>query len=177
LNKKPYALILIILIFATILTGCYDSIGIEHTAYAIAIGIDKGTDDNIRLSLQFTVPDGAAPGEPPEPGGGQSDSAEVVSVEAPNIDSGISLINSLISKRVNLSHARVIVISQELAVGGISEHIYTLANNIQVRPNTNIIISRGNAFDFFENAKPTLESLSARYYDIILNSSRYTRSF
>ena len=37
------------------LSGCYNARGIETLAYAVAIGIDKGEKDNIRLSLQFAV--------------------------------------------------------------------------------------------------------------------------
>ena len=171
--KKKYSFILLIIILLlTILTGCYDAVGIENTAYAIAIGIDKGSTNTIRLSIQFSLPN--SDGIPEPGGGGQSGSSEVVSIEASNIDSAISLINDHINKKVNLSHSRVIVISSELATNGISEYVYTLANNIQIRPNTNIIISKVNAYDFLSKTHPTLETLSARYYDLILNSSRYT---
>ena len=37
------------------LTGCYNAEGLETLAYAVAIGIDKGENDKIRLSLQFAV--------------------------------------------------------------------------------------------------------------------------
>ena len=75
---------------------------------------------------------------------------------------------------MNLSHCKAIIISEELAYEGISEYIYTLANNIEVRPDCNIIISRCNAEDYLNNSNPTLESVSARYYEFILNSSEYT---
>ena len=169
---KKTCFLLILIILSPLLTGCYDSVSIEETAYAIAIGIDRGTNNTIRLSLQFSIPEGDDGSE--SGGGGQSSSTKVISVDAVNIDSGINLINSHISKKVNLSHAKVIVISQSLASEGISEYIFTLANNIQVRPNANIIISRGDASDFLDKSHPALEALSARYYDIILNSSRYT---
>ena len=138
----------------------------EQTAYAIAIGIDKGETNAIKLSIQFSISGNNDDG--------QSNITETVTAEAANIDSAISLINSHISKKVNLSHAKVIVISSELAYIGVSEYIYTLANNIQIRPNTNIIISRGSAADFLSKSIPTLETLSSRYYDLILNSSKYT---
>ena len=100
---------------SVLLTGCYDAVGIEHTAYAIAIGIDKGDNDTIRLTLQFSMPDAPPPGAPPEPGAGQSGDTQVISVEAENIDAAINIINSRITRKVNLSHARVIIISQSLA--------------------------------------------------------------
>ena len=73
-----------------------------------------------------------------------------------------------------MSHCKAIIISEELAYEGISQYIYTLANNIEVRPDCNIVISRCNAEDYLKNSAPTLESVSARYYEFILNSSEYT---
>lgn len=108
------------------------------------------------------------------PGSSQSQDSTISTVECGSIDSGISLINSYISKKVNLSHCKAIIISEELAYDGISEYVYTLVNNIEIRPDCNIIISRCKAEDYLNNSKPTLESVSARYYEFILNSSEYT---
>lgn len=109
-----------------------------------------------------------------EVGSTQSKKSTVSTVDCSSIDSGISLINSYISKKVNLSHCKAIVISEEIAYEGISEYISTLANNIELRPDCNIIISRCNASDYLDNSEPTLESVSARYYEFTLNSSEYT---
>jgi len=107
-------------------------------------------------------------------GSSQSKDSTITTVDCASIDSGISLINSYISKKINLSHCKAIIISEELAYSGISEYIYTLTNNIEIRPDCNIIISRCKAEEFLNNSTPTLESVSARYYEFILNSSEYT---
>ena len=107
-------------------------------------------------------------------GSSQSQESTISTVECGSINSGISLINSYISKKVNLSHCKAIIISEELAYEGISEYIYTLVNNIEIRPDCNIVISRCKAEDYLNNSNPTLESVSARYYEFILNSSEYT---
>ena len=107
-------------------------------------------------------------------GSSQSQKSTITTVDCASIDSGLSLINSYISKKINLSHCKAIIISEELAYEGLSEYIYTFANNIEVRPDCNIIISRCNAEDYLNNSTPTLESVSARYYEFILNSSEYT---
>lgn len=107
-------------------------------------------------------------------GSGQSQKSEITTVDSASINSGIALINSYISKKVNLSHCKAIIISEELAYEGLSEYVYTLVNNIEIRPDCNIIISRCNAEDYLKNSTPTLESVSARYYEFILNSSEYT---
>lgn len=107
-------------------------------------------------------------------GSSQSQNSTITTVDCASIDSGISLINSYISKKINLSHCKAIIISEELAYEGISEYIYTLINNIEIRPDCNIIISRCNSEDYLNNSTPTLESVSARYYEFIFNSSEYT---
>ena len=173
MRLKPLIILIIIITCMFFLTGCYSAEGLEKLAYAVALGIDKGENNKIRLSLQFALLSNSSDSS----GGGsssQSQKSTVTTVDCSSIDSGISLINSYISKKVNLSHCKAIIISEELAYEGVSEYITTLANNIEIRPNCNVIISRSKASDYLENSEPTLESLSARYYEFALNSSEYS---
>ena len=169
--RRYVALILIFTILLFSLTGCYDVRPIETLSYAVAIGLDKGTNNLLRLSLQF-----ASPGNSSSSGGSSSQFSEttVTTVECNSLDSGINLINSYISNQINLAHAKVIVISEALASEGIADYISTFVNNVEVRPDCNIIVSRCSAEDYLNHSKPTLETLSARYYEQVLNSSTYT---
>jgi spore germination protein KC len=47
-------------------------------------------------------------------------------------------------------------------------------NNVEIRPDCSVLVSRCNAEYFLKNSKPTLEKLSARYYEIAPTSSQYT---
>lgn len=107
-------------------------------------------------------------------GSSQSQESTITTVDCASIDSGLALINSYISKKINLSHCKAIIISEEIAKSSLAEYIYTLVNNIEVRPDCNVIITRCNAEEYLNNSTPTLESVSARYYEFILNSSEYT---
>ena len=172
MKTKIVCLILVLTVSSLSLTGCYSTRGVETLAYAVAIGIDKGDGNNkLKVTLQLAVLSDSS-----SDGGGttQSQKSTITSVDCSSIDTGISLINSYISKKVNLSHCKAIIFSEEFAYGGLSEEIFTFVNNLEVRPNCNIIISRCKALDYLENVQPTLESVSARYYELILNSSEYT---
>ena len=57
---------------------------------------------------------------------------------------------------------------------GISKEIYTLINDTQVRPSTNIIISKCTAKNYIQQTTPELENLTSKYYEILTNSSKYT---
>ena len=107
-------------------------------------------------------------------GGSSSQSSTVLSTDCSNIDSGISLINSYISKKINLSHCKAVIISEELAYNGVSDILHTLINNVEIRPDCNLIISRSSAFDFLEHSSPVFESSPANYYELILNSTEYS---
>jgi len=158
-------LILILICSVFFLTGCYDSGGIETKAYVIALGIDKTETNNIKLSMQIAILNDTQ---------SSAENTTIISVDCSSIDSGISLINSYTSKQIDLTHCKAIILSEELSYDGVSDYIFTLINNIQIRPDCNIIISQCEASEFLKNAKPVFESIQANYYELILNSSEYT---
>lgn len=171
-NKKLFkyiSLFLILSISLFFLSGCHSMLNIDNLAYVVAIGFDVGENNKLKLSFQLSVPDSKSGG-----GSSQSENSIVNSIECSSIDSGINLLNTYLSKEVNLSHCKVVVFSEEFAYLGISEFLYTLMNNVQIRPDCNVIISRCNAEYFLNNSKPVLEKISARYYEIAPTSSNYT---
>lgn len=129
----------------------------------------SGENSPIRLSIQLSKPQGGS-------GGSSSGAAENIinSIECSSIASGINLFNSYISRRLNLSHCKVIVISEELAATGISDYIYTLLNDVEMSAHANVIISKSSAREFLDSSEPVLEDLASKYYEIALNSSEYT---
>lgn len=170
MKTKKYIVLLLILTLSTFsLTGCqYRTSSIDKLAYVVALGIDLGTTNNLLVTFQILIPSSSSSDS------SQSDKSIVNSVECSSIESGINIMNSYISKEISLSHCKAIVISEKLASQGISETIFTLMNNIQVRPDCSVIISRCDSSYFLENSKPVLEKLTARYYEIAPTSSEYT---
>ncbi len=141
----------------------------------LEFGIDVSENSDLKISFQLSVPSSSNSSESSS-SGSSSDSSDTVidTIECPSLESGISLANGYISKRLNLSHCKVVVISEEVASIGIADTIYTLINNPEVRPDCNVIISRCPAYDFLANSKSEIESITAKNYEIIATSSRYT---
>ena len=140
-------------------------------AYVTALGIDIAENNMLSLTFQISIPESSSSSGS---GSSQSSKSECTTVQCSSINSGISLANSYISKQINLSHCKVIVFSEEIASKGLNNFIDTLSNNIEIRPNCNVIISRGTAKKFIEEAEPSIETLTARYYEVALKSSEYT---
>jgi len=134
----------------------------------------NGTDNNLKVSFQIAVPSRTTSSEGST--GGSSDSPDTVidTIDCPSVEYAISLANGYISKKLNLSHCKVIVISEQVAANGISDIVYTLYNHPEVRPSSNVIISRSTAYDFLASSKSSLENITAKYYEIVTTSSQTT---
>lgn len=167
--KKNIILLLIITILLFTLTGCYDSDGIEDFYYIVALGIDKSDNNQISLSIQIAKTSSSSDGAT-----SQSSEYKIYTVECDSINSGISILNNYLNKKINLSHCSVIVLSEELAKQGIAEYVNTLANNPEIKSNSNIIISSESALDILNKVSNTGENFSSRLYEYILTSTKYT---
>ena len=135
--KKSFILFLILSICVLTLSGCYDAIGIEDLSYAIAIGLDEGENNILKLSIQFASPNKSSEGSGSS---GQSDETTITTIECSSVSSGINLINSYISKKINLAHCEVIVISEKLAAKGVLEYLSNIIDNIDIRPTCSVIV-------------------------------------
>ncbi len=160
---------LFILVFIMAFSSSYLSLSMDNLAYVLVIGIDKGTDNNLEVSFQFSTTSKST-----ESGSTEKTPSVMDTVTAPSLSTAINLMDSYMGKELNMSHCKVIIFSEELAEEGISEEIYTLINDTQVRPSANIVVSKCNAKFYMEQTSPELENLISKYYEIFTNSSKYT---
>ena len=162
-------ILILILVFITAFSSSYSSLNIDNLAYVLAIGIDSSNDNKLEVSFQFSQPS-----SPSESGSNKKSKPIINTVTASSISNAINLINGYLGKQINMSHCKVIIFSEEFASKGISDEIYTLINDPQVRPTANIIISKSPAKYYIEQTQPQLENLISRYYETFTRSSQYT---
>jgi len=165
--------VLILLLIAVSVSGCYDQREIDDLAYPLAVGLDIGEANILRMTLQLAAPlaIGGGGGGESGGGGGSSGTAEtssIITVDTPSIYSGLDMINNIVSKEINLSHAKVIVISRALAEKGIMEYIQAIQRGREFRPNMFILVSEDPPDEYLEHIKPILESNPSKYYELLL---------
>ena len=175
MNRK-ISLLLILTILSTLLTSCYDSHEIDDMAYAIALGFDTGTTNQIKMTLQFAIPSKISAGEGGSSGGGggEGGSTSITTIETPTLYAGLNMINTYISKPVNFSHCKVVVFSEELAREGIHKYIHAMVRSREFRGNMHVAVSVDTAEDYIRNVSPTLEINPAKYYEMNYDSYKYT---
>lgn len=176
--KKAFYIVIII-IFAAISFSVYiHEEDIDDMAYIIAIGIDKGKEQNLSITFNVSIPFKSGVGSNSGSSGGESsnDSKDTFTrtVECDTINSGMYKANNLVSKKLSLTHCKFIILSEEIASDGIYDYINTLENNLEIRASCNVLISSTDAKTFIENSKPILEVSTAQYYEIIEASTKHT---
>jgi spore germination protein KC len=163
---KIISLFLSIILCAGTFSGCYDNSEIEDLAYVMAIGIDEADSNSFNLTFQTAVPKSIAG----DGGGGGGQSTDISSFKTDNFLSGIKKANEYLSRRINLSHTKIIVVSENLAKKGVSAFLVGLQQNLEIRPNVNIIVASEGAKKYIESIQPKLTSNPAKYYDLLFKT-------
>ena len=162
-------ILIVMIIFLVAFSGSYSALSIDNLSTVVAIAIDTSDINKLRMSFQFTNASSVS-----ESGSTEQSPSIIYSIDCSSISNGINLMNTYIGKELNLSHCKIIAFSEELAMNGISEEVYTLFNNAQIRPSTNVVITKCTAKYYLENSKPLAENLLTKYYEIFANSSKST---
>lgn len=167
---KIIALLTITVIFIYGFSSSYASRTIDNVVFVVGLAIDLADDkENLKVSFGFT---NMTPFS--QESSYEKPDTIMQTVTASSIDSAINLINVYLSKEVNLSHCKAIIISEEYASKGVYSEISEFINNPQIRPTTNIVVSKEDASEYFDKSASSLDKLLTRYYDIFPNSSKYT---
>ena len=160
---------------------------IDDLSYAVAIGVDIGETSKYRISLQLTTMEssatesaisnssGASSGESgsSNSGGGSSSQTSsnyiIQTMETDSIDSALNIANSYINKTINLSHCKILLVSEEIAKQGVEPLVNSLINKVETRPDCSIIVSKIPNGEFNSEKKPKIEELISQYYDVASN--------
>lgn len=93
----------------------------------------------------------------------------IYTAETNSIDNAINIIDSYVNKNINLSHCKVLVISEAVAKSGLQDIVNSMINRVEVRPDCNIIISQIPPGEFDDESTPELSDVLATYYDVTSN--------
>ncbi|KPU44802.1 spore germination protein B3 precursor [Oxobacter pfennigii] len=137
------------------LVSCSDAKEIDEWAYVYSIGIDKGVADKYRYTFQLPILGGET-GQSSQ-GGFQAqaqDAFTVISVDAPTLYAATNMVNSSLAKTVSYTHAKYIMVSEELARHGVESFINGMIRSRQIRRSMNIIVVKGSAREFVKILTP-----------------------
>ena len=105
---KKILLVTLIIILIYSFSASYSSLNIDNLSFAVAIAIYKSETSKLKVSFEFVIP--KSNGE-----SGSETKPSIISVDCTSITNGINLLNAHLGRKVNLSHCKLIVFSEEFA--------------------------------------------------------------
>jgi spore germination protein KC len=157
-------------IYSFSLTAC---VGKEpnEIAYIVALGIDSCDNGNYKITIQYANTTQISGGASEEGGKIGNQIVENIAVEAPNIYAAIGLANNIVSKTFSLSHAKLIVFSQEVAKNGLKDIVETFIRSEEVRPDVYLAVAVDDAGKYLKSVNPAMEVNPATYYQMIYDKN------
>ncbi|ACL76317.1 Ger(x)C family spore germination protein [Ruminiclostridium cellulolyticum] len=188
--RKVYKVIILAMAFIYILTGCTtDSKNIDDQAYAIMIGIDKGVENKIRLTVQFPTYKGGGSSSSSGGGGGgggggseekesgQVDGTIVTTIESSTVLEAINMLNTSTSRHISLVHCKAIIFSEKLAYEGINFYLSDFARFRETRRIATIGVCRGKAEDFIIENKTLIGENISKSIELAFSQSQNSGLF
>lgn len=159
---KRISKLLPVLLIPLFLTSC---VGEEpnDVAYVTAVGVDK-KDNEYLYTVQFANPTKISGGASEE-GGGGGKIVENLSVCANSPYAGFNNANAVLSKDLSLAHAKLIVVSEEVAKEGLYGFIDIISRGYEIRPDIYIAVAEDSR-KYIEEVKPVIELNPAKYYQL-----------
>lgn len=143
--------IALIIIFTCFLTGCWNYREVEKLAIVAGVAIDKDGEDKVLVTTEIVSVQ-------QEKGRSTLKPVYIQAVGITFFDAARAMI-SLQGKRIYWSHAKVIIISEEIAKEGISKVLDFINRDAEVREDMWVLLSRGGSAREIFNSKPVFESL------------------
>ncbi len=166
---------LLLLIVATIsLSGCYDLKEINETDYVIALGIDK-SQNQFSYSFQFSSPlplasqksESGEESETESAKGSEESKPKILTIQAEDFYIAKNTAENMLSKKVDLSHLKLIVFSSKISPDALEEHSQLFLHEREVRPNTAVSVSTDSPEAFLEGATPNAETNPSRHFEMM----------
>lgn len=172
-------IILVLCTFLLSLTSCYDASEMDDLLYVIAIGVDKGISDKWRLTVQFpTMREGGGQMQSVSGGSSGSSGHSYASIDSPSFFTGIDMLNASLPRKLDFTHAQIIVFSEELAEEGlIGEYITPIGRFGDIRRSSHVFVVNGKAMNFIKENKPLIGTTLSKSFQVLSHASQNTGFF
>lgn len=164
MTKKILSIILSLLIIVP-LCACEDRVDTDDYAYVIAIGVDEGEDKDIKITFSFANSIKIGGGSSGGGGGEEGEEGNLINftISSTSMFTGLDILRNNISKKVNLSHVKLIVFSKDIAKKGLSEYTDGFIREFKIRPITFMAVAEKSSEDYLNALSPLMAVNPEKY--------------
>lgn len=143
--------------------SCYDGREVSETAYVIAVGIDGAGEGLFNYTFQIAAPLSVNNGDD----NGKNTSVRNIVLTAGDFYTARNMLNNFLSKRVDMSHLKMIVFAPETDSGAWLRHSRMFVREREIRPHTLLAAAEGTAEEYLKCVNPEFEENTAKYYELM----------
>ncbi|NLI91550.1 MAG: hypothetical protein GX434_04895 [Peptococcaceae bacterium] len=145
-------LVLLILISLIFLNGCWNYREVDKLAIVAGVAVDKGTNGQYEVTVEILQTSG---GRDPKI------TSKTVTTEGNTMFDAVRNVISLSGKRLYWSHAKVIILSKEIAREGVTKIIDWYNRDSETRADVFIVISGGDSAKEIFSGQGTTEEIKS----------------
>lgn len=161
---KPLKLILVLVLLMN-LTGCWSKLELDELTFVYGLFIDVGEEPGtVEVTISSPLPNRLGSGAQ-EGGSGDGKSYSMVSKTAPTIPEAILLIQKDLSRKMEASHLKIIVLGKQYAKQGIGDMLEWFQRQPENSLGTYIMAAPGKAKEI-----PLLTPVFEQLPDQVLNN-------
>lgn len=135
MKKKRITLLILLLLMSSIwVTGCWNYREVDKLAIVAGVAVDKGTNNDYRVTTEII-----------QIGEGKDSkiTSKTITAEGKNMFDAVRNMIAITGKRLYWSHAKVIILSQEIASEGVKKVLDWYNRDSETRADVYILISGG----------------------------------
>lgn len=166
--KRRILILLIWIMTIPIISGCWNQKELTDIAFVMGMGIDKGEDDDIKVSLQIVIPSNISIGQV---GGGQGLPVVVYRSSGRNVTEAVRNASEKIPRKLYYAHINIVAIDEDLAREGIMDFFDGIERDPEFRTTTRVVIARGSTADDLISTLTPLEKLPVNTITKILETT------
>lgn len=160
-KKRITLLVLMLLINAIFSTGCWSYKEIDKLSIVAGVAIDKGINNQFQMTVEIIQV---------STGKDTNMTSKTITMEGKTLFDAARNIISLSGKRLYWSHAKVIILSKEIASEGVSKVMEWYNRDSETREDVHMLISEGtSAKEIFEGQATTEDIKSFALDEMIKN--------
>ncbi len=179
-SRSGFFQILWVLIFLSILPGCWDLEEVDRRAFATTVGIDTNPDHQVFLTVQIPIPQKMLP---PGAGGAGAAAPEgknftIAGVMGQSVGNAFHELQTKTSRRLVIQQNKSIIIGEDAARGGISELIDWFSRSAKAPPQALVFITNGkSARDILTFTSPQMVLPGLEFIAAGLSVAKYDQTY
>ena len=158
---KKVKLVIFVLLITISTTSCWSRREIENLGFVLGLGVSKTEEGLYTVVLQVANPKMVATSAPD-----QRDVYTIMKAEGLTVFDALRNLSTVAGRRLYLSHIKALIIHESIAKEGVSEIIGFLVQDMEVRLEMDVYISKLPPEDIFDTPN-TLGSIPAMVLDVL----------